>query len=92
MNVQATISASVANAVSLEAAANDTVTAFFKAYTKVSPKLKKAKSKEAMALVEEATAAMNKLSRSLGARKDGKKGGFSNVKHAPKHHESRKHD
>lgn len=70
----------------LTAKANDTVSAFFKAYTRVSPKLKQAKSKEALNLVEEATTALNKLSTSLGARKGkkGKKGGFSNIKHASK--------
>ncbi len=84
--VSVTVVAS-AESVDLTAKANDTVSAFFKAYTRVSPKLKKAKSKEALALVEEATSALNKLSTSLGARSDGKKGkkgGFSNIKHAPK--------
>jgi len=83
--VSVTVVASV-DSVDLTAKANDTVSAFFKAYTRVSPKLKKAKSKEALALVEEATSALNKLSKSLGARTDkkGKKGGFSNIKHAPK--------
>lgn len=81
--VSVTVVASV-DSVDLTAKANDTVSAFFKAYTRVSPKLKKAKSKEALALVEEATSALNKLSTSLGARTDGKKGGFSNIKHAPK--------
>lgn len=86
--VSVTVVAS-ADSVDLTAKANDTVSAFFKAYTRVSPKLKQAKSKEAMTLIEEATSALNKLSNSLGARKDtkgkkGKKGGFSNIKHAPK--------
>lgn len=76
----------VANSVqaALIEGASETSTAFFKAYTKVSPKIKKAKSKEHLALIEEATTAMNKLSKALGARSDGKKGGFSNIKHAPK--------
>lgn len=84
--VSVTVTAAVESA-ELTAEAKDTVSAFFKAYTKVSPKLKKARSKADLALVEEATSALNKLSTSLGARpagKKGKKGGFSNLKHASK--------
>lgn len=87
MNTRDLFAAQVLTSISLEAASNDTTRAFFKAYTQVSPKIKKAKSKEALALIEEATAAMNRLSKALGARPGGKKsgkGGFANLKHAPK--------
>lgn len=81
--VNVSITAATEDAYKMEAA-NDTVTAFFKAYTKLSPKMKKCKSKEALALVEDIVSSMNKLSKMLGARGDGKKGGFSNIKHASK--------
>lgn len=73
--------------VNIQASATESAKAFFKAYTQVSPKIKKAKSKEAIALIEQATDAMNKLSKALGARPKSKKSkqkGFANLKHAPK--------
>lgn len=48
------------------------VSAFFKAYSQVSPKLKKARSKAQLLLVEQATDALNKLSKELGASNKGK--------------------
>lgn len=71
---------SIVASVEIEAGANPTVSAFFKAYSKVSPKLKKVKSKSDLLLVEQATDALNKLSRSLGDKgtsKDKKGKGFN---------------
>lgn len=65
-------------------ASNPTVTAFFKAYSQVSPKLKKAKDPELLHMIEEATSLLNKVSNALGKKGGGKKGskkkGFANVK------------
>lgn len=42
-------------------ASNATTSAFFKAYSKVSPKIKRVKSQEQMELVKQATQAMEQL-------------------------------
>lgn len=83
------IASNVTAIIRMEAASSESAKAFFKAYTQVSPKIKKAKSKEALALLEKATDAMNALSKALGARPSKKKTGtkhkgFANLKHAPK--------
>lgn len=49
-------------------AANQSVSAFFKAYVKLAPKMKKIKSKEGLAMVDELVTLMEKLNNSFTSK------------------------